>query len=184
MIDRDPRHLHAEMRERLRALNELLAVDLPTLHLYESYRSPGRQAILYARGRTTGHGTPGKTATRAPAWRSLHQYGLAADYVFRASENWSWQEPERGAWQRYHELARRCGLEALSFEKPHVQMPESLARLKVGNYPPGGGAEWVEIMAEAVTAWGDKPRVILGQTHPGAPPWQGPLADEDRPPLA
>jgi peptidoglycan LD-endopeptidase CwlK len=141
------------------------------LEVYESVRTPVRQANLYARGRVPGQGEEGKTITRAKAWQSLHQYGLAVDLVFRRNGVWSWNAPTPRQWDRYQELARVQGLEPLSFEKPHVQLAGvDLAKLRRGLYPTGGGDGWEQWLNRQIGAWAQNPRSLFSIEHPGAPP--------------
>jgi peptidoglycan L-alanyl-D-glutamate endopeptidase CwlK len=93
-----------------------LAVDV-----FETWRSPMRQGSLYAQGRTA----PGKVVTKADAWESFHQYGLATDLVFRSpSGGWTWD----GDWAGVDAVVRAVGgLERVAWEKPHVQMTGGLA---------------------------------------------------------
>lgn len=56
------------------------------VYIFESYRSPARQDFLYAQGR----GKPGPVVTKAKAWQSWHQYGLAVDLAVRVDGQWSW----------------------------------------------------------------------------------------------
>jgi peptidoglycan LD-endopeptidase CwlK len=175
-----PDSLHLETRIRVEALVAALRAEQIPLAVYESVRTPTRQANLYARGRVPGQGELGKTVTRAKAWQSLHQFGLAVDMVFRSGAAWSWVAPRPGQWERYHELARAQGLEPLSFEKPHVQLAGlDLEELRRGVYPTGGGDAWEQWLNRQIGDWGEAPRLVFGLHHPGAPP-----AVVDRPPLA
>lgn len=134
--------LDPEFRRRLESLLERTSVVMPTLRVYESLRSPRRQEELYARGRTTG--TPGKTVTRARAYQSAHQHGMAVDLVFHNGKAWTWDEPFRGAWDELHRLARAEGLEPLSFEKPHIQVQGfRWQRLPQGPRDDDGWARWL-----------------------------------------
>ena len=158
------------MRDAVVALVQALAAKGLPLLLYEGWRDPRRQAELYARGRVDGIGSPGKHVTRAQAWKSLHQYGLAADFVFFVAGKWTWQEPTRGAWATYQQIATALGLEVLSFEKPHVQLRDvSLGHLVTGQYPIGGDESWAANLDAAILSWGPLPRMAVGLKHPGAP---------------
>lgn len=48
----------------------------------ETYRTPEKQKVLYAQGRTT----EGDIVTKANAWESYHNYGLALDISHTPSE--------------------------------------------------------------------------------------------------
>lgn len=71
----------------LEGLNRANEAGIP-LRLFETYREPKRQEVLYAKGRTT----PGKIITNAKPLRSYHQYGLAADLVLWEDGAWSWSK--------------------------------------------------------------------------------------------
>jgi len=72
--DRDWSRLDADFRQRLLVLRQLLADQYGyELILLEGYRSPERQTRLAALG---------DSVTRAQAWQSYHQFGLAADCAF------------------------------------------------------------------------------------------------------
>jgi len=148
------------------------------LAIYETGRAPFRQCELYARGR--GVGDVGKTVTRAKAWSSLHQYALAADFVFFVDGRWTWVEPRPGMWAEFTKLASGVGLRSLSFERPHVELPVSLADLQAGRYPGDGGAAWEDWVETQIEAWGHDARMVGNIMHPGAPPLP---TIEERPPL-
>lgn len=161
--------LHPACQERAEHLDRRLEREGIPLRTYETARSPWRQAELFARGRVPGSGTA--KVTKAKAWQSNHQFGMALDKVFFVNGLWTWSEPEKGMWDRYHELAKESDLLPLSFEKPHVELAWNLSALRKGHLPDGwrdspfGGLflDWCE-------KWGSYDRVASGQTHPGAPP--------------
>jgi len=166
--DTNPSGLHPLARDPILALTaDIVHAGIP-LHLYEAMRSPERQAELYARGRGTGE--RGKTVTRARAWESFHCHGFAADFVFRVGDKWTWNEPERGMWQKFQAFAVARGLRTLSFEKPHVEYAGiHLAQLQAGAYPPGDHG-WTWAIEAAIERWGPSSREVGGILHPGAPP--------------
>lgn len=153
--------LHPVFREALRKLlSDLEREEIP-LHVFEAFRSPVRQAYLYAQGRTR----PGDIVTYAKPWHSYHQYGLAVDMVFGGPGKWTWEEPKKGMWKKYHELAINRGLMPLSFETPHVQISGTSSNaLSEGKYPSGGDEDWAENLAAAVAGWSLQPAA------PPAPP--------------
>lgn len=57
------------------------------LFIFEAYRSPQRSNYLYEQGRTR----EGKIVTKAKAWQSLHNYGLASDLVYKINNRWAWE---------------------------------------------------------------------------------------------
>lgn len=134
-------------------LRELEAHQIP-LAVFETIRSPGRQADLYLRGRDPGASDYGRTVTRAQAYQSAHQYGLGADLVFRLSSGvWTWDEPERGMWDTFTRLAKSAGLETLSFERPHVQIAGfDWRKLDRGPLDDAGWLSWLAQQVGAVPA--------------------------------
>lgn len=115
--------LDAELLDKLGTLMIGLRADGIQLEVYESARSPGRQAELFAVGRDPELAHYGRTVTNAMPYHSAHQYGLGVDLVFRIAGRWTWNEPVRGQWDRMQLLAHHAGLVTLSFERPHVQLP-------------------------------------------------------------
>jgi len=163
--------LHPAFRQKAHAVIQKLNDEGLPFRIFEGFRSPARQDMLYRQGRTA----PGNVVTNARAWESLHQYGLAADFVLYEDGKWSWEDKgeSKARWARLHEIARDCGLERLSFEKPHLQLPGHDARkLRFGGYPQGGDASWAENLEQAIASW---------TGEPGAPPL--PDALPSRPPL-
>lgn len=192
--------LHKAFRSRLERVLRGLASEQIPLRVYESARSPFRQAELYARGRVPGYGTPGRTVTKACAFRSFHQYGLAVDMVFDLDptnrDQWVWGIPKsqdpvlhdriESWWKRYTEISGNEGLIQLSFEKPHIQLGDTkteLPKLLRGEYPPGGGSTWETWFNQQVQIWGPAARKEIGVSHPGAPPsvTERPAFDADSP---
>lgn len=112
------------------------------LKLFETARSPARQDQLYGKGRDPDLPEYGRTVTRAEAYQSAHQYGLAADLVFWVDGEWTWDEPTPGMWDSFGDLALLNGLHTLSFERPHVQL--ATFNLRVMTPGPLGTAEWME----------------------------------------
>ncbi len=98
----------------------------------------------------------GRTVTKAQPFWSFHQYGMAADFVFFPNATAktmgfpSWDEPVKGQWDTFTELAHKAGLRTLSFERPHVELPVSIDSLRRGEYPSGGNEEWEEALFRAI----------------------------------
>lgn len=111
--------LRPEFRSKLELLLDDCAEHLPTLKVFESVRSPERQAELYARGRDPKASDFGRTVTKAGPWQSAHQFGMGVDLVFCPNGQWSWD----GDWALLRQLANQRGLQQLSFEQPHIQLP-------------------------------------------------------------
>lgn len=164
--------LHPVFREKAGSLlQECGKAELP-FKLFEGYRSPERQRDLYQQGRTA----PGAIVTRANAWQSYHQYGVAADFVLFINGRWSWVDSGefKNHWKKLHQLAAKVGLEPLSWELPHLQLKSlQLASLMAGHYPPGGDSDWADNLRQTIRSW---------QGQPPAPPMP-PLLSE-RPAIA
>jgi peptidoglycan LD-endopeptidase CwlK len=152
--------LHPTFKNALEGLmSKLKDEDIP-LFIFEAYRTPVRQAYLYEQGRTK----PGSIVTYAKAWHSYHQYGLAVDMVFGGPGKWTWNEPKKGMWKKYHDLALDFDLMPLSFETPHVQLARTSSNaLSEGKYPQGSSEAWAENLASAISSWSGTP------TSPPAP---------------
>ncbi len=169
--DVDPVRLHPAFRSRVtRVLAQLAAEGIP-FRIFEAYRSPQRQRWLWDQGRSR----PGAIVTKAQPWESYHQYGLASDLVLHVDGQWSWDTagPRAAWWKRMQEIGRANGLEALSFELPHLQLAgTSIAQLRAGTYPAGGDESWANGLAGAIYAW---------QGAPAAP--AAPVQVAERPPL-
>lgn len=123
--------------------------------VFEAFRTPQRQAYLYAQGRTA----PGSIVTKARPWESYHQYGLAADFVLYIGGNWSWDTAGHAkAWKDMNASGRAHGLMPLSWELPHLQIAgTSIDDLQAGRYPAGGDASWEDNVEEAIAGWSGSP---------------------------
>ena len=78
--------MHPSLEVAVGALETALAAKRIGMRRLETDRSPGRQAALYAQGRTA----PGKIVTHAKAYESSHNWGLAIDVtpVPDTPKNW------------------------------------------------------------------------------------------------
>jgi len=164
--------LHPRIRDKVtKLISDLTAANVP-MKVFESFRSPERQAFLYSKGRFPPNQNMGKV-TKAQAWHSYHQYGLAVDMVIDHPDHTMWETGNATVdawWAKYHELADKNGLEPLSWELPHVQLKGvKTSQLLAGDEPGSGDDSWQENFAEAVARW------------PGNDKPPGPAAD--RPPL-
>lgn len=147
----DLANLHPGVRSRVeRLIAEIEKAGLP-FQLFEAFRSPQRQAYLFAK-------VP--RVTKARAWSSYHQYGLAVDFVLRIEGSWSWRTDGKwGAhWDELHRLGDLVGLEPLSWEKPHLQLKGvSIGELRRGEYPDGGDESWADNLEGAIASWRGSP---------------------------
>lgn len=115
-IDRNLDHLHPAMAYRVRRLVERLKHEGTHLEVFETYRDGDRQAQLAAE-----HGP-----TKAGAFQSAHQFGLAADFALvNARGGWEWPSVEDPIWDRLHALAYEVGLTApLTWDPGHISWPD------------------------------------------------------------
>lgn len=176
-------HLHPDFAVRVEQLLDYAQrVKNMPIELFEGYRAPERQALLYAKGRVAGVGVPGHHVTFERAWQSNHQYGMAGDFVWFLNGKWSWDAPEGHTWEELWEVATQVGLEHLEFEKPHLQLQGFNARAILAGqakYPDweNGGRDWAENLDQNIVSWGQQAHVINGILHPGAPP----MLQDERP---
>ncbi|MEN1924826.1 M15 family metallopeptidase [Luteimonas sp. MJ293] len=102
--DRRWERLDPDLQQRVLAIYRVLAQEHGIrMVLVQGYRSPEQQEELYRQGRVT----------RAAAWQSCHQYGLALDSApMRDGKlQWDMEDPwTRRAYFLYGELAQEAGL--------------------------------------------------------------------------
>lgn len=111
-------------------LKEMELLGYP-MRITEGYRSVERQNALYAQGRTT----PGVIITKVKGGNSLHQYGVAADFVFRREG----YDVSKEVWETFGKIAEKHGFSwggrwTGFTDKPHIEMTlgYSLADFKNG----------------------------------------------------
>jgi hypothetical protein len=112
--------LEGRFRSRVQAwLKDCTAAGL-VIYVYEGLRTCARQAELFAQG---------PHVTRARPGQSMHQYGLAVDYVPllphpKAAgmfiDVWGHKDEAR-LYKRAQEIAARHQLRRLSWEQPHLE---------------------------------------------------------------
>jgi peptidoglycan L-alanyl-D-glutamate endopeptidase CwlK len=133
LISRDKSLLYPRFADQLRDFESRFAAAKLPFYLFMAFRTFDDQDELYAQGRTK----PGDIVTNARGGDSLHNYGLAADYVLdgqieKPGIQWSWDTKAdlnhdgRSDWLQMAAIAVLCGLEAGWFWKkfpdaPHVQ---------------------------------------------------------------
>jgi D-alanyl-D-alanine dipeptidase len=83
----DPRLLFPPFLSALSQGIELARKDGHPVEIFETYRAPARQQMLYDQGRTT----QGPKVTNARPWQSWHQFGVAADIALKVRGRWSWE---------------------------------------------------------------------------------------------
>lgn len=154
--NRDPKMLHPAFRNRaLRTVARLNAEGIP-FGIYEGMRGPWRQNHLYGSGRSR----PGRILTPVQAWESLHQFGLAADFVLVLDGRWSWDDDEAHAhmWDRLEAVGADEGLVSRPGERPHLQLGDvDLAALREGRLPPNTDPAWVTAFRWIAESWDGKP---------------------------
>jgi peptidoglycan LD-endopeptidase CwlK len=164
--------LHPVMRAAVTELLQNFQAEGLPFRIFEAFRSPVRQAWLYDQGRTPAR--PGAIVTRAKAWDSYHQYGLAVDFVLWLNGAWSWNSAGVNAayWDRLHTLGKKAGLEPLSFEAPHLQVAGLLIEdLRLAKFPPGGDDSWRDNLEAAIVSWtGTPPGPPMASLRPAIPP--------------
>ena len=155
-VNRDPKMLHPAFRNKaLRTVARLNAEGIP-FGLYEGMRAPWRQNHLYASGRSRA----GRFLTPVQAWESLHQYGLAADFVLALEGRWSWDDDGAHAhmWDRLEAVGADEGLVSRPGERPHLQLADlDLAELRAGRLPPNTDPAWTAAFKWITDSWDGKP---------------------------
>lgn len=166
--DTDLTKLHPAVRVKVeKVIADLAAASVP-MKVFEAYRAPVRQRMLFNKGRSGGVIVDrSKVVTFADAWKSYHQYGLAVDMVIDNPPMNMWETSGIAGtwWDKYHEIARKQGLEPLSFEKPHIQLEGTRSSaLLAGEYPDGGDSSWAEALDDAIARWpeSNKPPSPIG----------------------
>lgn len=154
-VNRDPKMLHPAFRNRaLRTVARLNAEGIP-FGIYEGMRGPWRQNHLYASGRTR----TGRILTPVQAWESLHQFGLAADFVLALEGRWSWDDDGAHApmWDRLEAIGADEGLVSRPGERPHLQLADvAVADLRAGKLPPNTDPAWTAAFRWMVESWDGK----------------------------
>ncbi|WP_052249871.1 glycosyl hydrolase 108 family protein [Tateyamaria sp. ANG-S1] len=183
--DGDISRLHPAIRDSVAAIQKKLNAEKIPFRVFEAFRTPHRQASLYAKGRTK----PGNKVTWVGPWGSIHQYGLAVDFVLFENGKWSWDDSGAKAkwWTRMHEVAAEHNMTPLYnkkkqlIEKPHVQLVGvTSSELRDGIYPDGGDTVWAEHLADLIDSWdsgGAPAKPALAPEKPALDPTL--VADDD-----
>lgn len=86
---------------------------------FEGYRSPERQEFVFKNGTSKAH-----------AWYSAHQYGLAVDFVPVINGVWNWSV-SRQSWDALKKAAEAHGLFVpISWDSPHVEATDLWKKMK------------------------------------------------------
>ena len=112
-INRNLDLLHPLMRPLVKRFLQHPVAIAHNVQLFEGYRSPSRQQQLYKAGKVT----------KADAWHSMHQYGLAADLVPKPSGKWTWDE---SLVKKIRSAAFECDLIApIGWDGYHFEHPKT-----------------------------------------------------------
>ena len=135
--------LHPTVREAAtKTIADLETMGI-TFRVFETYRSPERQNMLKAKR---------PKVTNARAWQSMHQYGLAVDFVIKKPgvNPWSTKNGFREWWSKLHEVGELNGLEPLRNKKGQlIELPHMGLKgwrwkdCWAGAYPANGDDTWV-----------------------------------------
>lgn len=112
--------LHPAVRQKFMHLFELLedryaSGKTPTrFGVFETYRTPEDQDREFREGNS-----------KARAWTSAHQFGLAADFVpLKGGQIGAWDWGAEHDWATLTALARVVGLDTpINWDRPHVESP-------------------------------------------------------------
>lgn len=160
--------LHPLMRQAAEDVVEHVRCPEFAFKIFETYRSPERQVILKKKR---------PKVTNAGPWQSMHQYGLAVDFVIdvKGVGMWSTKHGRRKWWDALHEAGRKFGLRHLvdrkgrTMELPHMQMVGcSWQACHAGEYPPGGDDPWVFNIHRTAARFRRRAPLVLPKYAPGA----------------
>lgn len=114
-----PDTLQPLVERKANELIEIMSKKGHRIRVVEGHRSYERQNQLYAQGRTT----PGVIVTNARGGESMHNFGVAVDFVFR---DYGYEAPKR-LWNLLGEEGKKLGFEwggdwTTFVDKPHFEM--------------------------------------------------------------
>ena len=139
--------LHPTLQKKLEALIAEMKLKGHEVAIHSGYRSFAEQQKLYNQGRST----PGKRVTNAKPGQSYHNFGLAADIVFKDGGKWSWAENK--PWKLLGEVGKKLGLTwggdfVTLKDRPHFQHTGGLSLSMLNTlYHKGGIPEvWKNIL--------------------------------------
>lgn len=97
---------------QFRKLADVLRRTTPLL-VFETYRDPVEQELVFQEGRS-----------KARAFQSAHQFGLAVDFVPFTDGKWHWPDVNDGVWDTLRVEATKLGLRnTIEWDRPHVEHP-------------------------------------------------------------
>lgn len=121
--------LHPSVQEDFMKLREILERDFATgktltdFRIFETYREPMDQNEAFRKG-----------ASKAKAWQSPHQYGLAADFVawIKTDDGYTWSWDKHHDWAHLKKRALECKMDCpISWDRCHVEHP-NWQRARIG----------------------------------------------------
>ena len=152
----DTTFMHPVLRKRVSLLIVKAKNEGIRLFYYETYRSPQNQHEMFEFGRRGDKEET--TVTKADAWASLKQYGLAVTLATFNNGNWE-LIPDDIIKNKVDNIAFGLGLQpgqfggdGLYFSFPNINIDS----LKQGKYPSGGDAEWRQNINMNITSWGNR----------------------------
>lgn len=140
-------HLYPPFEARIDALLKAAHEEGLDVGLHTGFRSWEEQDRLYAQGRTT----KGNKVTNAKGGQSWHQYGIAADIVFREKGKWSWSP--KHDWDRLDEIGISLGLvKGPKWDRPHFEWARKMSLAKARELYKRGGLQevWKELNGKVV----------------------------------
>ena len=160
----DPSILHPAIRESVLEIQEILASENIPLRIFEGFRTPELQREYTKRK---------PPITWVGPWGSIHQYGMAVDFVAFEKGNWSWDTSQGREkwWLRMHALAAERNMRPIRDkngnlkELAHIQLVGVSAKgMRNGDYPEGGDHVWAEYLSDLIDNWSGS------ETPPPKPP--------------
>lgn len=110
-VNRDYNLLHPKVRNQFQELGNYLHGSALKFRLFEGYRSPIRQNYLFNQR---------PPVTKAKAWESAHNFGMAADFVWFDRGEWSWDDEH--PWDELRKAAKMFRLDVpISWDRGHVE---------------------------------------------------------------
>lgn len=110
-INRDFSLLHPKCKNNFQEFANYLSGEGSKFRMFEGYRSPIRQNYLFNQR---------PPVTKARAFESAHQYGVAADFVWFEHGQWSWDDDH--PWEHLVDAARKFNLVVpITWDRGHIE---------------------------------------------------------------